>query len=317
MSLKLHFITVLFLISVRSVIAQNLAKKDTSYTVTSVFNKYVKKFPQINIVTTQSFENVAEKRTIVYKEIGQRNLHLDAFYNTNQIQKPAVILVHGGGWKSGDKSLLEPLAQKIAVSGYACFTVEYRLSPEAKYPAGIFDVKNAIQFVKANAQEFKIDTSKVAILGCSSGAQMAALVGTTNSNPNFENYHSNYNTSSSVNSIINIDGVLAFKHPESQEDVVAGLWLGGNYESIPEIWNEASALTHTNKNTPPILFIGSQYPRFLAGKNDMINILNQFGIYHQEVTIKNSPHSFWLLHPWFNETVKHITKFLDQTLNAH
>ncbi len=314
MSLKLHFITVLFLISVRSVIAQNLTKKDTSYTVTSVFNKYVKKFPQIKIVTPQSFENVAEKRAIVYKEIEERKLLLDAFYNKNKTFKPAVILVHGGGWKSGDKSLMEPMAQAIASKGFACFTVEYRLSPEATYPAGIYDVKNAIQYIKANAKEFNVDTTKVAILGCSSGGQMAALIGTTNSNPNFENNHGNYNTSSTVNAIIDIDGVLAFKHPESQEDVVAGLWLGGNYETIPSIWKEASALSHTNKNTPPILFIGSQYPRFLAGKNDMINILNKFGIYHQEVTIKNSPHSFWLLHPWFNETVKYITIFLDQTL---
>lgn len=314
MSLKLHFITLLFIISVMGVIAQNNSKTDTSYTVNSVFNKYVKKNPQIEIVTPQSFENVIEKRAIIYKEIEDRTLFLDAFYNNNNTLKPAVILIHGGGWKSGDRSLMEPMAQNIASKGYACFTVEYRLSTEATYPAGIYDIKNAIQFVKANAQEFKIDTSKVAILGCSSGGQMAALIGTTNNNRKFESSVSNLNISSAVQAIIDVDGILAFKHPESQEDVVAGLWLGGNYETIPEIWKEASALTHTNKNTPPILFVGSQYPRFLAGKNDMITILNQFGIYNQVEALENSPHSFWLLHPWFNETVKYITIFLDKTL---
>lgn len=310
-------ILIVFILCSNTIFSQINYPIDTSYTVNSTYNKLIKKYPQIKIITSQTFQNVSEKRAIVYKEIGERKLHIDAFLNTSKTDSPAVILIHGGGWKSGNKSLMEPLAQKIASNGYTCFTVEYRLSPEAIYPAGIYDVKNAIQFIKENAIEFNVDTTKVVILGCSSGGQMAALIGTTNGNPDFENNYNNYNTSSAVHAIVDIDGVLAFKHPESQEDVLASLWLGGNYETIPEIWNEASALTHTNKNTPPILFIGSQYPRFLAGKNDMINILTQFDIYHQEVTIKNSPHSFWLLHPWFNETVKYITKFLDQTLKAH
>lgn len=294
--------------------AQNISIKDTSYTVNSVFNKYVKKFPQIEIVLPQSFENVSKKEGVVYKEIDGRKLVLDAFYNKNETLKPAVILIHGGGWKSGDKSLMKPLAQTIASKGYACFSVEYRLSPEATYPAGIFDVKSAIQYVKEYAQEFKVDTSKVAVLGCSSGGQMAALIGTTNNNKKFESNDNKYNTSSSIQAIIDIDGVLAFKHPDSQEGLVAGLWLGGDFEMIPSVWNEASALTHTNKNTQPILFIGSQYPRFLAGKYDMIKMMNQYEIYNQLEIIENSPHSFWLFHPWFKETVKYITNFLDKTL---
>ncbi len=286
---------------------------DTSYTVNSAYHKSIKKFPNIKIVNPQLFENVTEKREIVYKEIGNRKLHVDAFLNKNKILKPAVILIHGGGWKSGNKSHLKPLAQHIASKGYACFTVEYRLSLEAKYPEGIFDIKRAIQFVKENANEYKIDTSKVAILGCSSGGQMAALVGVTNHNLNFEDIVNKASQSSSVQAIIDIDGVLAFKHPESSEGEMASLWLGGNSQEKLNIWLQASALTHANKNTPPILFIGSQYPRFLAGKNDMIKILDKYGIYHQEETIKNSPHTFWLFQPWFEDTVLYVTNFLDNT----
>ncbi|MDP3945760.1 MAG: alpha/beta hydrolase [Lutibacter sp.] len=287
---------------------------DTSYTVHSAFSKSVKKFPQIEIVKPEIFENVIEIKDIVYKNIGERKLHLDAFYHKSEQLKPAVILVHGGGWKSGNKSHMIPMAQQIASKGYACFAVEYRLSPEAIFPAAIFDVKNAIQFIKANAKEFKIDSSKVAILGCSSGGQMAALIGTTNNNKNFEDVDNRYNQSSSVQAIVDIDGVLAFKHPESSEGEMASLWLGGNADEEPETWMEASAITHTDKNTPPILFIGSQYPRFLAGKNDMIKILDQYGIYNQVETIENSPHSFWLFHHWFEDSVRYIAHFLDKTL---
>lgn len=285
---------------------------DTSYTVNSAYHKSIKNFPKIKVVAPQSFENVTVKRSIVYKEIGNRKLHVDAFYDKDKTIKPAVILIHGGGWKSGDKSHLEPLAQVIASKGYACFTVEYRLSPEAIFPTGVFDVKNVIQFIKSKSKEFKIDTSKVAVLGCSSGGQMAALIGATNNNFKFEDPKSKSTYSSTVQAIIDIDGVLAFKHPESLEGEVASLWLGGDSQEKLNTWMNASALTHTDKNTPPILFIGSQYPRFLAGKNDMIKILNENGIYNQEETIENSPHTFWLFKPWFDETVKYVTNFLDK-----
>jgi acetyl esterase/lipase len=287
---------------------------DTSYTVNSAYNKSVKKFPKIEIVKPDFFENVIEIKDLVYKNIEGRKLHLDAFYNKNEQLKPAVILIHGGGWRSGNKSHMVPMAQHIATKGYACFAVEYRLSPEAIFPAAIFDIKNAIQFIKANSKEFKIDPDKVAILGCSSGGQMAALIGTTNNNKNFEDLDNRYSQSSSVQAIVDIDGVLAFKHPESSEGEMASLWLDGNSCDKLETWMEASAVTHTDKNTPPILFIGSQYPRFLAGKNDMMKILDEYGIYNQVETIENSPHTFWLFHPWFEETVQHVTNFLDKTL---
>lgn len=297
-----------------SVQAQDVLRKDTSYTIRSAFNKYIKKYPQIEIVKPQTFVNISEKKNIIYKEIGSRKLQLDAFLNTEEKQKPAVILVHGGGWKSGDKSLMAPLAQYIASKGYACFAIEYRLSLEAKFPAGIYDIKNAIQFVKTKAKEFNIDSSKVAILGCSSGGQMASLIGTTNHDKNFEDSANNYKQSTTVHAIIDVDGILAFKHPESKEGEVASQWLGGNYQEIPDIWQTASALTHTDLNTPPTLFIGSQFNRFLAGKEDMIKILDNNKIYNQTEIFPDSPHSFWLFHPWFEQTVKYITTFLDKTL---
>lgn len=287
---------------------------DTSYTVNSAFIKYKKEFPNIELVKSQKFENVIEKKNIVYKEISERELHLDAFYNKSKELKPALIFIHGGGWKSGNKSHMHPLAQKIASEGYACFAVEYRLSPEAIFPAGIFDIKNAIQFIKENAETFYVDTTKIAVLGCSSGGQMAALIGTTNNNPEFEEQTSNMHSTSTVQAIVDLDGVLALNHPESGEGTSAAQWLGGDFKDKPNNWTQASALAHTDKNTPPILYIGSQYSRFLAGRDDMIKILNQYGIYNQFETIKNSPHTFWLFHPWFDQTEMYITKFLDKIL---
>ncbi|WP_026754669.1 alpha/beta hydrolase [Sediminibacter sp. Hel_I_10] len=301
-----------FLLFVMATYAMQNIKKDTSYTVNSSYKKYKKEFPQIEIVKSKQFENVTEIENLAYKTLKSRSLCLDAFINSTAAN-PAVIMVHGGGWKSGDKSHMKPLAQYIANKGYSCFTVEYRLSDEAIYPNGIYDVKQAIKYIKANAKQFHVDTSKVAVLGASSGAQMATLVGATNNNSKFEE-RSGDGISSSVQAIINLDGVLAFKHPESSEGKMASWWLGGTYDENPENWQQASALTHTNKHTPPILFINSQYNRFHAGRDDMIKIMDAYSIYSRVETFPNSPHTFWLFHPYFNTTLEYITQFLDKTL---
>ncbi|UUW08168.1 alpha/beta hydrolase fold domain-containing protein [Flavobacterium plurextorum] len=293
--------------------AQQTYSVDTSYTVKSTYAKLIKKYPSITIPVIAENENVDKIGDVVYFTSKERTLHLDAFVNKKQKQNPAVIMIHGGGWRSGNKSQMNPLAQEIASKGYSCFTIEYRLSLEAKYPYGVYDVKNAIRFIKDNAKKFNVDPNKIAVLGCSSGGQMAALIGTTNGNSAFDDPSNKSKSSSKVNAIINVDGILAFRHPESSEGEMASFWLGGSYEEKTENWKNASALSHTNKNTPPILFINSSIDRFHAGRDDMIKILNQYKIYNEVHTIENSPHSFWFFQTWFNPTVDFTTNFLKKT----
>lgn len=283
-------------------LANGQVAKDTSFTILSEYKKQLKKYPQMKIVQPENNPSVLEQKDIVYTENENRSLHLDAYLFKSNTKLPAVVMLHGGGWKSGDKSMLETFAEIIASNGFQCFAIEYRLSDEAQYPAGIDDVLKAISFIKNNAERFNVDTSKIAILGQSSGAQMASLIGTK------------YNTE--VNAIINIDGVLAFHHPESTEGKYASLWLGGTYKEIPEIWNDASALFHTNEKTPPILFLNSQHDRFHAGRNDMIGILNKHKIYSRVETIPDSPHTFWLFEPWFDKTVQYTLDFLNEKLKS-
>jgi len=290
-------------------------EKDTSHTINSAYLKYKNKFPEIKIVKPKKFKNVLEVEQVMYKKSTTIDLYFDAYIHM-QHDNPTVILIHGGGWKSGDKSLLKPLAQHIAREGYSCFTIAYRLSDEAIYPNGIYDIKDAIRYIKKNAKKFWADSSKIAVLGSSSGAQMASLVGTTNDKPKYDKNDTGI-VLSSVQAIVNLDGIIAFKHPKSKEGHLASLWLGGSYDEKPEIWKETSALTNTDKHTAPILFINSQYERFHAGRDDMIRILNTHTIYNQVETFPNSPHTFWLFHPWFHRTVGYITTFLNTIFKSN
>ncbi|SCY92944.1 Acetyl esterase/lipase [Flavobacterium anhuiense] len=307
---KLKLILVLFFNAI--VMQSQQYKVDTSYTIKSTYAKLIKKYPFITIPEIKANPDVKETFDLVYNQEQDRVLHLDAFVNTKKKKNPAVIMIHGGGWRSGNKNQMQFIGKGIAAKGYSCFSIEYRLSLEAKYPTGVVDVKNAIKFIKDNAAKFNVDPNKIAVLGCSSGGQMAALIGATNTNPLFEDKNFKSRSSSKVHAIIDVDGVLAFKHPESSEGDMAAFWLGGKSDEIPENWKNASALSHTDKNTPPVLYICSSIPRFHAGRDDMIQILNQYKIYNEVQTIPDSPHSFWFYEPWFTQTISYSVRFLDK-----
>jgi hypothetical protein len=114
-----------------------------------------------------------------------------------------------------------------------------------------------------------------------------------------------------------MDGLLDFTNAESlavaRTDYSADVfWLGGFYQQIPDRWKEASALSWVNPETPPFLFINSSQSRFHAGCADMVNRLNQYGIYNEVYKLEDAPHSYWLFDPWFDPTVSYIETFLNK-----
>lgn len=287
---------------------------DTSYTLTSAYQKIISQYPAITLVKPEIDPSVNQLKDIMYKTSLNDTLRLDAYYSKKEI-RPAVVLVHGGGWSSGNKSMMKPLATLLASSGYQCFAIQYRLSSQEIYPAAVKDVKSAIRFIRSQKEHFFVDSSKIAILGCSAGGQLAALVGTTNGQMKWEDNDAHDGISSTVQAIIDIDGIVAFDHPESREAKSASIWLGGSKAEVPDTWKEASPLTYVGKNTPPTLFINGKYERFHAGRDDMVSVLESYDIPYQIKTIPNAPHTFWHFNPWFEETSNYTVSFLNTIFN--
>lgn len=303
---------ILLFVPLTSMAQSSTINRDTSFGIQTTYQKEVKKYPFIAIANTEVPSTVLQKNDLVYRRVANRELKLDIFYPSKKSRKgyPGVLMIHGGGWRSGDKSHNHAMAIELAKNGYVAVSAEYRLSPEAGYPAGVYDLKAAIRWMRAMAKDYNIDTSRIAALGCSAGGQLAALLGTTNQSSAFEDSIGYSAYSSAVSAVIDMDGILAFKHPESAEGVVASQWLGGTYEENPKVWQEASALAHVSKNSVPILFINSSTPRFHAGRDDMIAMLNTFDIYSEIHTFPNTPHPFWFFNPWFEPTMQYTIGFL-------
>ena len=294
---------------------------DTSFTVWSEAQKIKKNFPSAQVVKEFKVLKIQSEKDVVYYSLGNRDLHADLFYPDKKTDKkiPAIILIHGGGWASGNKSHLVPMSQMLAVHGFFTATVEHRLSPEAKYPAAITDLKTFVKWVKSNSEKYNIDTSKIVVLGCSSGATLASFVGTTGQNPKFQSHEWKDKVSDKVQAIVNIDGIVDFTDPaESAKDEdpnkpsAGARWFGFTYQQNPEIWVEASPVIYVNEKTPPTIFINSALPRFHAGRNQFIQVLTLNNTYSEIHTIANTPHPFWLFHPWFDETYPKIVNFLNQ-----
>ncbi|MCB0606651.1 MAG: alpha/beta hydrolase [Lewinella sp.] len=289
--------------------------QDTSYTIYSNWQKLKKHYPAVTPIAPEMPKKVQARWDVVYADINGRLLHMDIFYPKLKKRKkyPGVLLIHGGGWASGSKAHQVPMAQQLAARGYVTAAVEYRLSPEAKFPAAVLDLKTAVRFLRAFASDYGLDTARIAALGASAGAHLASMLGATAGVKDFDGpAYPRY--SSAVQAVVNIDGIVSFIHPEAaSEGSSAGRWLGSREEAWDN-WKAASPLEYADEQTPPFLFINSSMPRFHAGRDDLIKLLNGFGTYTEVHTIPDSPHSFWLVHPWFEQTLAFTAAFLKKEL---
>ncbi|MCF0069292.1 pectinesterase family protein [Dyadobacter sp. CY261] len=296
---------------------------DTSFSVKGSYRHEVGQHPNIQIADSTMPGPVQLIRNVTYRVTPTgRPLILDVYKpkRKSRTRYPAVLMVHGGGWRSGDRTHNNTLARKLAAKGYVCITADYSLSTHALYPAAVHDLKAALRWMRTQSSAYDIDTARIAILGFSAGGELAALIGATNGIPKFEGITGQKEVSSSVKAVIDIDGILAFIHPESGEGndsksiSAATYWFGYPKSERPDLWNEASPLTHVSAQTPPYLFINSSVDRMHAGREDFIKKLNAFGTYSEVHTFPDAPHTFMFFDPWFEPTLATVSRFLKKVL---
>jgi len=290
------------------------------YTADSTYAKLVRKYPFIQVASSAVPASVREVKDITYIVRGEHALQLDLYLPAQPSASPlpAIVFVHGGGWQSGVRANFTPMAIRMAERGFAAATISYRLSPEARYPAAIHDVKAALRWVRTHAQEYGIDPARIAVSGGSAGGQIASLVGVTNGLDQFDPDGGPGAVSSAAQAIVNIDGLSDFTSEAARKEednpakqpTSAGAWFGGTYAEKTALWREASPTFYVGPKTPPILFIGSAQPRFSVGREEMVEKLKAQRVPTRTVLLPDTPHSFWLLDPWLEPTVEATVAFL-------
>jgi acetyl esterase/lipase len=170
--------------------------------------------------------------------------------------RPAIILVHGGGWTSFDKSTMRNLAQFLARSGFVAVPVDYRLFQDdaSRWPAQLDDVQRAVRWVRANSTRYNVDPNHVGAYGHSAGGQLALLLGMVETRDNSDATLAQY--SSKVEAVVDASGPADFTRP-ANDDAAKFLasFLGADLAQDPKLWRDASPISHVSKFNAPILVI--------------------------------------------------------------
>jgi acetyl esterase/lipase len=197
-----------------------------------------------------------------------RPLELDLHLPPEGPPPPVVLFVHGGGWRLGSRHSAGPAYAapepftRLAQAGIAVAAVDHRLSGEATWPAQLHDVKAAVRWLRARADELGVDGERVAAWGESSGGHLAALLGLTGDDPALEGDVGVTGPSSAV------DAVVAWYAPSDVAAVATDTGadpldpasreaqlLGGPPPERPDAAAQASPLTHVRPGVPPFLLL--------------------------------------------------------------
>jgi acetyl esterase/lipase len=176
--------------------------------------------------------------------------------------RPGVLFVHGGGWGNGDKRLRQftLLMLDYAAHGYVAASVNYRLTAEATLPAPIGDVKNAVRYWRAHAEEYGLDPHRVGIYGNSAGAHLAAMVALAGKGADLEGDGPYQNYSSAVQAVCT-SGTPANLMKGRLGTPPRALELFGGPAGMAEKARRSSPVTYAARTAPPyLIFQGSADP---------------------------------------------------------
>lgn len=210
---------------------------------------------------------------------------------------PAVLCIHGGGFRAGSRKGYDGLCLKLAQQGYVAATASYRLAPKHPYPSAIHDVKAAVRWLRANAAKYQIDPERIGVTGGSAGGHLAQFLGVTADVKGFEGAGGNADFSSAVRCVVNFYGPSDFtksygKSVDAAE--VLPLFLGGNLEQARQRHIEASPLYWVTPHAAPTLCIHGTEDKYVAHEQAvwLVERLQAAGVEAHLLTLPGAGHGF-------------------------
>jgi alpha-L-fucosidase 2 len=231
---------------------------------------------------------------------------------------PAVILVHGGGWNSGDKAggpkraLISPMEDPLAQAGFAWFSINYRLAPAHPYPAAIEDVETAIRWVRAHAADYHLDLRRLAIAGESAGGHLVALAAVR------------ADASTQVAAVV----VFYGRFDMLADARIQGGRLAGNLaqfvasdhldERTTAVLREASSLDKVHAGLPPFLLLHGTKDDHVPYHQalDMRAKLRSVGVPCDLITVPDGPHGMIYWDKFLPSYKDQVVAWLERTLPA-
>jgi acetyl esterase/lipase len=209
-----------------------------------------------------------------------RGLRLDAYVPPGPGPFPGVVLVHGGGWEAGDKvTYITPLFEPLARAGFAWFSIDYRLTPDVRHPEQMDDLRRAVAFVRAAAEEFRVDPGRLFVVGESASGQMTALLATEDQ---------------ALAGVVSFYGVYDFPAMVTDASPRSLLRRLFGREQLDDearaLLRRYSPLFHVSPRLPPMLLVHGTSERLWAQGVMMRDRLAAVGAAHELVALEGAPH---------------------------
>ncbi len=227
-----------------------------------------------------SVRSVVVREGVAWRTISGQTLLLDLYLpDDDATSRPAVLLVHGGGWRGGDRSDLALEAGAIAQRGGVAISIDYRLVPEHPYPAAVDDVIAALRWLRDDAQvrRYGIDTARIAVGGVSAGGQLAAMAGVLGRG------------AQRVAAVVTWSGIFDFGALDTLDRAV----LGCAPARCPALAEVASPITHVGPGDAPMLLVTARHDQItpVAQAREMAAALRRAGVDYDLVTIPGRGHA--------------------------
>jgi len=209
--------------------------------------------------------------------------------------RPAVLIVHGGGFEAFTKreEFECHMLRFLASHGYVAASVEYRLSAIAPFPSQFIDLRRALQFLRGHAEEYRIDPECIGAVGHSAGAIIVSLLGLI---PNHEwmDVKTPYSQcSGTVQAVVSLSGLYVFEAPAANLDPEQLAWLGalfpGRIETLKTRMQDASPQAYIGKHEASFLLVHGDQDEIcpLSQSETFLACLQQNG--YRDVALKVYP----------------------------
>jgi acetyl esterase/lipase len=202
----------------------------------------------------------ATHEDVLVRETAERTLNADLYVPEDAVDAPAFVTVHGGGWEADHRGMFADHLDALAARGYVGADVTHRLSGDATFPAPVADLKYAIRWLKANADEYGIDPERVAVGGHSSGAHLAALAAVTPDDPTLAPDGAP-DASSSVAAAVPMNGPFDLRKLGAMDSTrlfISGFvrrLFGAPFVEAPAAYRQATVQHHVDGSEPPFLLL--------------------------------------------------------------
>ena len=279
--------------------------------------------PKPSTPPTKITEDVTPHLDVVYATYGERKVLADIFVPKSaslENRRPAVVVVHGGGWHNGDKTKFRALALELARRGYVTAAIEYRLADEAPFPAGMHDCSAAVRFLRANADQYFVKSGKIGAVGGSAGGHLTGLMASGGGNSELQGDGGYADRSARIQASVVMAGPLemttgsvAQRSREGNPGSNSNSWLRGTVDEKPDLYRLADACVQIDENTCPILFMAGELDNPARNQRSREK-LKSLGIETGLKVYPGAKHGCWNRLPWFNEMVNDMDQFLAKHL---